>query len=121
MATRLYHRLSRCISVSVCFAVLGVTLASGLRSRRRERLLKVGNDVVNVLRTDGDTDEILGNTTVDTLFFAKLFVSCRPRVDGESLGVANAVVSSLVRLHAIHHKQVEKSNQLLTWRDSKSA
>lgn len=59
-------------------------------SRLREGLLKVVNDIVNVLCTDGDTNEIFRDTAADSLLFRKLFVRGRPGVNRESLGVANA-------------------------------
>jgi hypothetical protein len=39
--------------------VCGLTVLSWFRGRGFEALLKVGDDVVNVLDTDGDADEIL--------------------------------------------------------------
>lgn len=54
-----------------------------------ERLLKIGDNVVNVLSADGDTDRVLGHTRVDAFLFRQLLVRGRPRVNGEGFGVAD--------------------------------
>lgn len=50
-------------------AVLEETLGLG------ERLLKVGNDVVDVLGSNRDTDQVFGDTASNTLLFVQLLVS----------------------------------------------
>lgn len=57
---------------------------------RRKRLLKVGNDIVNVLGTDRDADAIFRNARRKTLLLGQLLMGRSPRVDGKSLGVADA-------------------------------
>lgn len=80
------------------------------RGRRSlERLLKVGDDVVNVLRSDRDADEVLqgiplapasthanspvttylAHTRADLLLVRQLLVRRGPRVDRQRLGVTN--------------------------------
>lgn len=54
-----------------------------------EGLLKVGNDVVNVLGADGDANEVLGDARVLLLLVGELLVRRGPGVDGEGLGVAD--------------------------------
>lgn len=92
----------------VCRAARGIGLGRG----RREGLLKVGDDVVNVLRADGDSDEVLAERSViiptrtvfcdskthlsdaaaELLLVSELLVGGGPGVDGQSLGVADAVM-----------------------------
>ena len=52
-------------------------------------LLKVGNDVVNVLGTDGNADEILSDTRGELLLVGELLVGGGPGVDGKGLGVTD--------------------------------
>lgn len=93
---RLENRFRRTISVSsnalACICVFRVTFALGLGACRFERLLKVCNDVVDMLRADRDTDQVFCNTAVILLIVAQLFVSGGPRVDCEGLGVTDAVL-----------------------------
>lgn len=49
------------------------------------------NDVVNVLRSNRDANEVLGDTAVDSLLLVELFVSRGPRVNGKRLRVANTI------------------------------
>ena len=58
---------------------------------RRKGLLKVRNDVVNVLRAYGYPDEIFRHTAVRLLLVAQLLVRCAPRVDRQGLRVADTV------------------------------
>ena len=70
------------LSVSLCVWMRRLTCA--------ERLLEIGNDVVNVLGADGNPDQILCDTTVDLLLLTELFVCGGPRVDGERFGITDA-------------------------------
>lgn len=54
-----------------------------------EGLLKVGNDVVNVLGAHADADEVLGDTRVLLLLVGQLLVRRGPGVDRERLRVAD--------------------------------
>lgn len=54
-----------------------------------EGLLEVGDDVVDVLGSDRDTDEVLGDTRVLLLLVRELLVGRGPGVDREGLGVTN--------------------------------
>lgn len=68
------------------------TLFPGLgrrRSRGLEGLLEIGDDVVDVLRADGDPDEVVGHARAGLLLVRKLLVRRRPGVDGQRLGVAH--------------------------------
>lgn len=60
-------------------------------TRRLEGLVKVGDDIVNVFRPDGDADQILGDAGGETFVFGELFVRGGPRVDGEGFGVSDTV------------------------------
>lgn len=69
-------------------APLGSTVRqSSLQSA--EGLLKVGNDIVNVLSANRDTDGILGDARIKLLLVAQLLVGGGPGVNGQSFGVAN--------------------------------
>lgn len=57
-----------------------------------ERLLKVSNDVVNVLRTNRDADSVLLDTGVTAFLLGELLMGGGPRVDSQSLGVADTAV-----------------------------
>lgn len=79
-----------------------VTALCCRRGGRLERLLEVGNDVVDVLSADGDADEVLGvimsaflclslncgslaylgHAGADLLLVSELLVGCGPGVDG---------------------------------------
>ena len=55
------------------------------------------DDVVDVLEADRDADHVLGDAGVGAFLFRKLLVGRGPWVDGEGLGVADAV--KFVRLN----------------------
>lgn len=52
-----------------------------------QRLIDVGEDVVDVLDADRKADELRGDATGDLLFGAELTVSRAGRMNGESLGI----------------------------------
>ena len=57
----------------------------------RKRLLKVGNDVVNMLCSHGYPNEVFRDTAVRLFLIAQLFVRCAPGVDCQGLRVADTV------------------------------
>ncbi len=57
---------------------------------RGEGLLKVVDDIVNVLVADRNSDEIFRDTAVGLFFIRELLVRCRPWMDGQCFGVADA-------------------------------
>lgn len=57
-----------------------------------ERLLKVGDNVVDVFGADRDTDSVLGDARIEALLLRKLLVCRGPGVDGEGLGVTDTVI-----------------------------
>lgn len=73
-----------------------------LHERRRgtarccKRLLDVFNDVVHVLCPDGQTDEILGDATCDSILWLKMRMRSRPGMPDNRFAVtdASAKVSS---------------------------
>jgi hypothetical protein len=56
---KLYHRLCERTGITIVLRSLRVALVLRLRGRSLERLLEVGDDVVDVFGTDGDADEVL--------------------------------------------------------------
>lgn len=44
-----------------------------------------------MLRTDGETNHVFSDTTVDLLLIIKLLVGGRPGVDRKSLGVTDTI------------------------------
>lgn len=54
-------------------------------------LFKIRNNVINVLRTDRNTDTILCRARVKTLLFGELLVGRRPWVDRKGLGISNTI------------------------------
>jgi len=59
-----YHRFGGRIGIPHLFSVLLPALLQRLRRRVRERLLKVGYNILNMLRTDRQPDEILSQDLV---------------------------------------------------------
>jgi hypothetical protein len=55
-----------------------------------ERLLEVGNDVVDVLSSHRDTDGIFGDTRCKTFLLVQLLVGRGPGVNGQCLGITDA-------------------------------
>lgn len=84
MGSSFLHRRS---SFSNCRVRQGGTSGGG----GLERLLKISNDIVNVLCTDRNTDAILCRARVKTLLVSELLMSCRPRVNCKSLGIPNTI------------------------------
>lgn len=74
--------LLRGLALGLC----GIGLGSG---GLLERLLEVGDDIVDVLGADGDADEVLGDAGAHALLVGELLVGGGPGVDGEGLGVAD--------------------------------
>lgn len=68
-----------------------------------------------MLGSHGDTDGVLGGTGGIALVLRELLVGCRPRVDGEGLGVTDAV-GKLLLADANENENIEEH----TWRDWKS-
>lgn len=54
-----------------------------------ERLLKVGNNIINVLSANRYTDSILGGARIKLLLVGQLLMGGGPGVNGQGLGVAN--------------------------------
>ncbi|KAB8760612.1 hypothetical protein FH972_026604 [Carpinus fangiana] len=71
----------------LCVARLALGL--GLCGGGLEALLKVGDDVVNVLYADADADQVGGDAGVGLLLVGQLLVGGGPGVDGQTLGVAD--------------------------------
>jgi hypothetical protein len=63
--------------------------ALGAQAGRVESLLEVVDDVVDVLETQGDTDQVGGDTSLDLLLVGELLVGGSPGVDDEGLGVTD--------------------------------
>lgn len=59
-----YHRFGGRIGIPHLFSVLLPAILLRLRRRVRERLLKVGYNVLNMFRTDRQPDEILSQNSV---------------------------------------------------------
>lgn len=57
-----------------------------------ERLFEIGDDIVNVLCADGNSDSIFSHTRISALLLGQLLMSGRPRVYGESLRVSNTAI-----------------------------
>jgi hypothetical protein len=98
------------LTVARLLGVGWLALLLRLGGRCLERLLKVGDDIVNVLCTDRDADEVLvssmsisrnlqvkkggmgaylGHTRTYLLFVTQLLVRSRPRMDSQRLRVTN--------------------------------
>ena len=56
-----------------------------------EGLLKVGDDVIDMLDTNADTNEVIRNTDCDTDIFRHANVRHRPRLFDERLNAAKAL------------------------------
>ena len=85
----LYFHPGGHVSLGLLISILRVAVALGLRARRSKRLLEVGNDIINVLGTDRDADEVLRNTTANLFLIRELLVGRGPRVDSQRLGVSD--------------------------------
>ncbi len=59
------------------------------RFARSERLLKVLNDIVNVLSANRNTDEVVRDTAICLFLVAELLMRRCPGVNSQSLGVTN--------------------------------
>ena len=59
---------------------------------RCKRLLEVMNDIVDVFRTNRDTDQVLCYTTVALFLVRKLLVGCSPWVDRQRLRIADTAI-----------------------------
>jgi hypothetical protein len=80
--------LKACLSVrrTGLVLVLLLWLSIGLRSLAgSETLFEVVDDIVNVLSSDRDTDEVLSDTRVVLLLVAELLVGGGPGVDRKGL------------------------------------
>ena len=53
---------------------------AGRSGRFTERLLEVGNNVVDVFIADRNPNQILSHATTDALFFGELLMRCGPWV-----------------------------------------
>lgn len=60
-----------------------------------ERLLKVGNNIIDMLSTHRDADSILSDSRVNAFLHGKLFMSCGPRVNSEGLHIPNTVEDTI--------------------------
>lgn len=60
-----------------------------------ERLLKVGNDIIDMLSTHRDADSILSDSRVNAFLYGKLFMSRGPRVNSEGLHIPNTVADMI--------------------------
>lgn len=76
------------ISLRVSFG--GLTCGKGL--------LKVVENVINVLGADGNPDEVFGDTAIGLFFIRELLVCGGPRVDGQRFGVTDAVKQEMSAL-----------------------
>ena len=80
------------IGIPVLFSVLLLRLRVWFRGLALlEALLKVPDDVVNVLGTDRDADQVLRDAAVGFLRVGQLLVGRGPGVDGQGFGIADAV------------------------------
>lgn len=77
------HDIVHCIFVRV-FALLRL-----LQACRDKSLLKVVDDVVEVLETQTHTDEVGRNAPFDFLLVRELLMCGHPRVDDERFGIAD--------------------------------
>lgn len=72
-----------------------IVLAALSLCRLGKCLLKVRDDVVDMLSSDRDANEIFGNAGRLLFIIRELLVGCRPRMNGKSFGVANTIVSNI--------------------------
>ena len=90
LCSRRSTHLCLCACISPLNHVLFVCFSIGLRRLAgSKRLLKVSDDVVNVLSANRNTDEVFRNPAVCLLFVAELLMCCRPGMNSQSLRVAN--------------------------------
>jgi len=66
-----------------------IHLRSWLQSRRNERLLEVVLDILKILETDANTDQVWGDSTLDLFLVGQLLVSGDPWVDDEGFGITD--------------------------------
>lgn len=83
-----------------------------------KRLLKVGNNVVNVFNAHRNADQVLSHTTVCLLLVRKLLMRRAPWVNCKRLGITDAVVSTLALLD---DSMPDRSNLLCKVRDQLEA
>jgi hypothetical protein len=57
--------------------------------RSLERLLKVSNNIIDMLRSNRDTNRIFSNTRILAFLISKLFMGRRPRVNSQGFRIAN--------------------------------
>ena len=82
------------LCLSVCVSPFNHVLFVSFRIRLRrlacgERLLKIRNDIVNVLSTDRNADKVLRDTAVRLLLVAELLMRRSPWVDSQGFGVSD--------------------------------
>lgn len=95
VATRIYYALNTIASYIIPTEpqVSSSTIRqSSLRSL--ERLLKVGNNIINMLRSNRDTNRIFSHTRVLTFLIRKLLVGSRPWMDSQCLRITNTNIKS---------------------------
>ena len=69
------------LSRNLPIRLLALAFLRRRRLARLERLLEIMNDVIDMFRTDRDTDQVLGDATVLFLAVGELLVRCGPGVD----------------------------------------